>query len=201
MSAENVLIDTTPEAILVAGTYRFHATKEWVPSPAPPYLPFNAYFELPVPVPEDTKVNETLAIVLAPELSYLGSVIKGEVVGVYPDLPMIPGAKFAAVRFKLSGVSKVEFEVTIRYQQPIIRRGEKLFAYYIPLLPNHESYKLEYNLKDSAYVVSFEALLGSKMKLLTPHAKVLQSSPKLVSVQALHREVLEVEILPSQNSR
>ena len=139
---------------------------------------------------------EYLAITLVPELTYQNTIIKGEVMGVYSTLTGISGVKFVAVDFTVGKVPKVDFEVTIRYQQPVIRRDGRLLAYYVPLLPNYEHDKKQYGLKDEAYVVSFEALLGSSLKLLTPRAKVLQSSSKVVSVQAMHREVLEVEIFP-----
>jgi len=193
MTAENVLISVTPETILVAGRYRFRATEDRVPNSNPEYLPFNAYFALPIPVPEATKVNEFLAIELIPELTFGQEVIQGSISGVFSELPIVSGIKFAAAHFYLKP-STVEFEVIIRYQQPVIHRDGRLFAYYVPLLPNFESNKLRYNLKEGAYAVSFEALRGSTLKLQTPRAKVLQYSPKLVSVQALHREVLEVEI-------
>ena len=196
MSGENVLISVTPEVILVAGRYRFRATEERVPKNDPRYLPFNAYFDLPVPVPENTNVNANLGIELVPELSFQDRIVKGHFWGVYDAMTSVPGVKFAAVSFGVEGISSLEFEVTIRYQQPVIHSGGRMFAYYIPLLPNYEHNKGQYGLKDEAYVVSFEALLGSTLNLLTPRAKVLQSSPKVVSIQALHREVLEVEIIP-----
>ena len=197
MTAENVIVTVSQEIVMVAGRYRFRATEDRVPKGDPAYLPFNAWIDLPIPVPDTTRINEHLAIELVPELRLGQDTIKGRTGSQFTSLPSIEGVKFAAATFWLRP-NTVEFEVTIRYHQPVINRDGRLWAYYIPLLPNFEANKRLYGLKKESYVVSFEAHLGTTLKLHTKHARVLQSSPKLVSLQVMHRELLEVEIIPTQ---
>jgi hypothetical protein len=199
MTAENVVLSVTPDAIIVSGRYRFKRLLHDVTGEEKqPYMP---QFELPIPVPAALKVDGELLKDLEPTMVYKNAKFPGLWPAVFTGFPIVEGVKFAAVTFRLGDVLEPEIEVLITHRQPVIRRNGRFFAYYVPHLPNFENFKKQYELRPEAFVVSFEALLGATLKLHTPKAKVLQSTPKLVSIEALHREVLEVEIIPPKPER
>lgn len=199
MTAENVLVKASPAGISVVGTYRFHLTPDRLPEDKADRFSIEAWMRLPIPVPKDEKITEELMAELNPKLIFHGIAMKPEAnYDKFTSLPLVDGVEFMAVKFFLGRISVKEIEVIIEYTQPVIHRDGKLWAYYLPLIEGFDLYQEPLGLKTSSYAVSFEAYEGSSIVLTDKRAKILQSSPKLISVEPHNREILEVEIIPDQ---
>jgi TonB family protein len=197
MTSENVLVSVSAERVTVTGSYRFHVIQFDLHRP-PEGNPVSGWLHLAIPIPEDANAREEFAKFNA-VLTFHGVTIRpDDFHTMYTELPRIEGVKFDSVDFSLGVIDVPEIEVVIKYSQPVVRRAGRLWAYYVSLIEGFEYFERDLGLKGGSYGVSFEAAPGVSIKANGRHAKILQSTARLISFEAHDREVLDVEILPNR---
>ena len=82
----------------------------------------------------------------------------------------------------------------IEHGQPVYNYESKPIAAYLPWLPQLEDTRKELELKDSDYVVTFEALPKVTFKAKSINSKVVESSGTKLVVHPLHLENIAVSV-------
>lgn len=192
MIGENVLVGIAENGAVVSGHYRFHVTPDATEHGWPPY---RLTIQLPVPVPVDWKKYDHIKAAVHPILKIKGENYEPTEELVYYEVPSLPAASllatfiFTVQREDLSD----EFDVDIQYEQPVIKVADKDMVYYVPFLPTYERYAKSMGLRPESYKITFTSIGDAYIRLLSPVTKLEQSEPKLISVEARHKETIAVE--------
>ncbi|HEY9155223.1 MAG TPA: hypothetical protein VIM69_08840 [Opitutaceae bacterium] len=91
-------------------------------------------------------------------------------------------------------VAKLRFDVLIEHGQPLYDYEGKHIAAYLPWLPELESTRKDLELKDSDFVVTFEALPKVTFKPESINTKVVESTDTKLVVHPVHLENIAVSV-------
>lgn len=94
-------------------------------------------------------------------------------------------------------VARHRFDVVISRFQPHYHREGKTVAAYWPWLPDLEALRLELELKDSDYILTFEGLPGTEIELLSTPSVVVKQTATLLTVRPRHLENIAVAVKPA----
>jgi hypothetical protein len=91
-------------------------------------------------------------------------------------------------------IAKLRFDVLIEHGQPLYDYEGKHIAAYLPWLPELEETRKDLELKDSDFVVTFEALPKVTFKPESINTKVMESSATKLVVHPVHLENIAVAV-------
>jgi len=91
-------------------------------------------------------------------------------------------------------LARLRFDVVISHFQPHYRFKDKTVAAYWPWLPHLEELRLPMELKPIDYLVTFEALAGAKIALISHPSNVKEQSDTKLVVHPLHLENIAVAV-------
>lgn len=91
-------------------------------------------------------------------------------------------------------IAKLRFDVLIEHGQPLYDYEGKHIAAYLPWLPELEGTRKDLELKDSDFVVTFEALPKVTLKPESINIKVVESTPTKLVVHPVHLENIAVSV-------
>lgn len=191
--AERVLVGVTADGAVVSGNFRFHTFPDVMRTWGPPPRPFVVF--LPIPIPADLKGADEIEALVHPVAMINGVRCYPERKAGHFDVPSLPGNLrmtvfvFDAYRIEIGE----EVSVQVQYDQPVFSVGGKQLIYYLPFLPKFEQYRKEMRLDARDYTISFEGIVGTRLRLAAPVSVVVHEEPASITVQARNMELIAVE--------
>jgi len=194
--AENVHVSVGNKLALVVGRYWYQYVAKFDDTLSPRVAIYYAMF-----VPKSYTSRTDLIDISQIRLTMGEQTFSPETARVLSDEEVGPlqvaPKDFAVAWFVFQiprALAKLRFDVLIEHGQPLYNFDGKPTAAYWPWLPELEDLRKETELKDSDFVVTFEALPHVTFKPESINTKVIESSPTKLVVHPVHEENIAVGV-------